>query len=218
MAGTGKDDTYAVLRERMVAEQIRRRGITDPQVLSAMRSVPRHCFVPPEMCAVAYEDYPLSIGHGQTISQPYIVAYMLDALELSGETRRVLEIGTGSGYQTALLAHQGHAIYTVERIAALMHTAQARLEQCGYTGLHFLSGDGYGGWPANAPYDRIVVSAAPPAVPEPLIDQLAVDGIMVLPVGTASQTVLRIRKTPRGIRSESLLAVQFVPLVEGARE
>ena len=171
------------LRERMVIETIERRGITDRQVLRAMRAVPRHLFVPEEEQEYAYGDFPLPIGYGQTISQPYIVALMTDLLELR-EGDKVLEIGTGSGYQAAILAEiPGIEVYTVEIIPELAESARERLARLGYTRVHCKQGDGYYGWPEHAPYDAIIVTAAPDHVPQPLVEQLAPGGRLVIPIG-----------------------------------
>ena len=166
----------------MVRDQIEARGIRDARVLEAMRQVPRHLFVPETLRSQAYEDYPLPIGHDQTISQPYIVAYMSETLAV-GPGRRVLEIGTGSGYQAAVLAEMGVEVYTVEIVEPLARTAARTLASLGYSTVHTRVGDGYGGWPEHAPFDAVIVTAAPDHVPKPLIEQLAVGGRLVIPVG-----------------------------------
>ena len=173
---------FARERERMVEEQLVRRGITDARVLEAMRKVPRHLFVEEALRDRAYGDHPLPIGEGQTISQPYIVGIMTQLLHLTG-TEKVLEIGSGSGYQTAVLAELARRVCSVERIASLAARARATLEAMGYTNVWVRTADGTFGWPDEAPFDRILVSAAAPAVPEPLFDQLVEGGRMVLPVG-----------------------------------
>jgi protein-L-isoaspartate(D-aspartate) O-methyltransferase len=209
---------FTVLREAMVSEQLEARGIRDPAVLAAMREIPREEFVPPEMQWGAYDDNPLPIGEGQTISQPYMVAYMSEALGLSRESR-VLEIGTGSGYAAAVLSRIVDRVYTVERLAALARTARERLYRLGYTNVHVLVGDGSMGWPEHAPYDAIVVTAGAPGVPKLLAEQLAVGGRLVIPVGADpfSQLLVRVRRTGESeFREEGLFEVRFVPLVGAA--
>ena len=171
-------------RERMVDRQIEHRGIENPRVLQALRDVKRHLFVPPEEITEAYEDHPLPIGHGQTISQPYIVALMTESIDPQ-KTDRVLEIGTGSGYQAAVLSKLVKEVYSIEIVEALGREAQKRLKDLGYDNVTVRVGDGYKGWPEKAPFDAIVVTAAPPEIPQALIDQLAEGGRMVVPVGTA---------------------------------
>jgi protein-L-isoaspartate(D-aspartate) O-methyltransferase len=207
-------DPWADQRERMVREQILQRGIRDPRVLEAMRKVPRHLFVPPELRDRAYRDCPLPIGYGQTISQPYIVAFMTEAARLTPESV-VLEIGTGSGYQAAILAELARQVYSVERLSPLATRAQQTLASLGYRNVEVRQGDGYQGWPEHAPYDAIVVTAAPPTVPTALLDQLAVEGTLVVPVGEskASQSLLILHKTPEGVVQKEAFPVQFVPMV-----
>jgi protein-L-isoaspartate(D-aspartate) O-methyltransferase len=195
----------------MVARQIEARGIDDGEVLAAMRKVPRHLFVPPGLADQAYEDSPLPIGHGQTISQPYIVAYMSEALELT-RAQRVLEIGTGSGYQAAVLGELALEVFTIEIVPELGERARVLLGTLGYGNVHVRIGDGYLGWPDKAPFDRIIVTAAPDHVPPPLVEQLAVGGIMVLPVGTWNQDMVLITKTASGVVERRTIAVRFVPL------
>jgi len=195
----------------MVNSQIAARGVTDNAVLEALRRVPRHRFMPREMRPQAYADRPLPIGEGQTISQPYIVAFMTQALELEGD-ERVLEIGTGSGYQAAVLTEVAAEVYSIEIVPALAQRAGALLRELGYEGLHLRTGDGYRGWPEAAPFDAILVTAAPDHIPQPLVDQLAPGGVLVIPVGTRNQEILRLRRTPDGIVEESLLPVRFVPM------
>ena len=198
-------------RERMVAEQIERRGVKDQAVLAAMRRTPRHEFVPPAERPLAYTDQPLPIGLGQTISQPYIVAFMSEALELRpGE--RVLEIGTGSGYQAAVLAEMGAEVYSIEIVCELARRARADLDRLGYGRVKTRCGDGYAGWPEAAPFDAIVVTAAPEQAPRPLLEQLKVGGRMVIPVGDLFQELIRIRRTDGGYAEERLLPVRFVPM------
>jgi protein-L-isoaspartate(D-aspartate) O-methyltransferase len=195
----------------MVEEQIERRGITDPAVLAAMRAVPRHRFVPLEQASAAYDDRALPIGFGQTISQPYIVAFMTQALQLAPE-HRVLEVGTGSGYQAAILGRIVKEVHTIEIVPELAVRAGALLAELGYANVHVRRGDAYAGLPELAPFDRIIVTAAPDHVPQPLIDQLAIGGRMILPVGEAQQQLILITRDATTIRSEPLLDVVFVPL------
>ncbi len=184
---------YQKARASMV-ELIRRRGVKDPRVLEAMAKVPRHLFVPPHLRDEAYADYPLAIGEGQTISQPYIVALMTEALELPPQSR-VLEIGTGSGYQAAILAEIAREVYSVERLPSLAQRAEKLLKKLGYTNVHIKVGDGTLGWPEEAPYHGIIVTAAAPSIPPPLLEQLAVGGKLVIPVGGAySQELLQVTK------------------------
>ena len=204
-------------RERMVQEQMVTRGIRDPRVLEALRKVPRHRFVPAEMQALAYEDTPLPIGFGQTISQPYVVAFMTEALELK-PNERVLEIGTGSGYQAAVLSLLARQVYSIEIVEQLGKQAEARLQQMGYANVRVRIGNGYNGWPEVAPFDAIIVTAAPPDVPPALVAQLGPGGRMVVPVGRDWQDLIRLRRTAKGLERESLLPVRFVPMVpEGER-
>ncbi len=208
-----KDPTK--LRERMVARQIAARGVRSERVLAAMRAVPRERFVPRRQEALAYEDSPLPIGDGQTISQPYIVAYMAEGLDLKGG-EKVLEIGTGSGYAAAVLAEMGCEVYTIERLDSLATTAAAVLQELGYTKVHVRHGDGTLGWPEEAPFDGIVVAAAAPDVPEPLKVQLKIGGHLVLPVGRGVgfqmlERITRISETE--FVTEDLTAVRFVPLI-----
>ncbi|HHS98349.1 MAG TPA: protein-L-isoaspartate(D-aspartate) O-methyltransferase [Chloroflexi bacterium] len=212
---------YAQLRERMVIETIRARGITDERVLEAMRTVPRHLFVPEEEREYAYGDYPLPIGFGQTISQPYIVALMTELLELKPGDK-VLEVGTGSGYQAAVLASIPDVeVYSIEIIPELAQSAKERLERLGYK-VHCKQGDGYYGWPEHAPYDAIIVTAAPDHVPPPLLDQLAEGGRMVIPVGPPGgyQTLWKFVKEEGGeLKAYNMGGVAFVPLTgPGAEE
>ncbi len=209
----GEELNYTKARERMVRQQITARGIRDERVLDAMRSVPRHLFVPVNSRHSAYHDGPLSIGQDQTISQPYIVALMTEALELK-EYERVLEIGTGSGYQAAILSQLASRVYTIERIPELAARAQDVLRQLGYDNIKICVGDGTLGWPEHAPYDAIVVTAAPPNIPEPLTKQLAESGRLVAPVGGSwSQSLVRIRKQGGRLQRQELTTVAFVPLI-----
>jgi len=209
-----QDYGFAAERLRMVETQIRARGVRDPRVLGAIEKVPRHLFVPEALRSSAYADEPLPIGEGQTISQPYIVAYMTEALELRGG-ERVLEIGTGSGYQTAVLAELARDICTVELIGALSERARERLRELGYRNIRFHVGDGAKGWPEPAAaFEAIIVTAAPASVPEELERQLVPLGTMIIPVGTGFQELVRIRRRKKGLRRERLLGVRFVPLVK----
>ena len=212
-SGAGRNDLEA-RRADMINSQLRARGINDPRVLDAMRKVPRHLFVPEAVRWRAYDDSPLPIGHDQTISQPYIVAYMSEALELR-PTDRVLEIGTGSGYQAAILGELAKEVYTIEIVPELAEQARAALERSGYRNVHVRQGNGYLGWPEAAPFDRIIVTAAPDEVPLALVDQLAMDGIMVVPVGGVydDQVMKIIRKTDKGVVTRETLPVRFVPMV-----
>jgi len=210
-------DEYKAAREEMVRDQIEARGIHDPRLLAALRKVHRHLFVPPEEQAGAYIDYPLAIGYGQSISQPYVVAFMTEALELRPRDR-VLEIGTGSGYQAAILAELVAEVYTIEIIEPLAKKAEARLRLMGYTNVRVRAGDGYRGWPEAAPFDAIIVTAAPDHIPQPLVDQLREGGRMVLPLGLWDQELVRLRRSREGIQRESLLPVRFVPMTGEAEK
>jgi protein-L-isoaspartate(D-aspartate) O-methyltransferase len=208
----------AISREIMIHSDLEGRGINDPQVLAAMGDVPREEFVAEEFRDQAYEDFPLPIAEGQTISQPYIVAFMAEALELSPGDR-VLEIGTGSGYSAAVLSRIAAEVYTVERFASLAATARERLLRLGYDNIRVLVGDGTLGWPEESPFDAIVVTACAPRLPEPLLKQLSVGGRLIIPVGPDRfmQTLTRVRRI-RGdeFGKEDLLSVQFVPLIGAA--
>lgn len=199
-------------RGRMVQEQIIARGIRDPRLLEALRKIPRHRFVPPEMQPLAYQDTPLPIGLGQTISQPYVVAFMTEALELKPQDR-VLEIGTGSGYQAAVLSLLVREVYSMEIVERLGKEAEARLKEMRYNNVRVRIGNGYRGWPEAAPFDAIIVTAAPEDVPPALVEQLRVGGRMVVPVGRFEQDLIRIRRAPKGLERENLLPVRFVPMV-----
>lgn len=207
-----QDDRYASAREKMVKEQIISRGVADHATLRAMRKVPRHLFVPEEYKNEAYNDNPLPIGYGQTISQPYIVAYMTEVSKPSPE-KKVLEIGTGSGYQAAVLAEIVDEVYTIEIVPELARESAERLKKLGYTNITGKFGDGYKGWPEQAPFDIIVVTAAPEQIPQPLIDQLAENGRLVIPVGAASavQELILIEKKNGNIEKNRLTFVRFVP-------
>lgn len=205
-------------REIMMNDHLLSRGIRDQAVLKAMREVPREAFVAEGMEELAYDDYALPIDEGQTISQPYIVAYMAESLELSAADR-VLEIGTGSGYAAAVLSRIVSTVYTVERLAGLAGSARQRLEMLGYGNIHVLEGDGTLGWPEHAPYDAIVVTAGAPDLPKPLLSQLSVGGRLVIPVGATPylQMLVRVRRvSEEEYRSEELCPVRFVPLIGAA--
>jgi protein-L-isoaspartate(D-aspartate) O-methyltransferase len=200
-------------RTDMVETQMRRRGIRDSRVLAAMLAVPRHAFVPVELASEAYKDEPLPIGEGQTISQPFMVASMTEALELSG-SERVLEIGTGSGYQTAVLSLLAREVHTVENHQTLSAAAQERLLRLGYANVHFHVGDGTLGWPEAAPFDAIIVTAAAPLIPPPLLDQLVEGGRLLLPMGSVkTQDLARVRRHAGEIVTERLYPCRFVPLI-----
>jgi protein-L-isoaspartate(D-aspartate) O-methyltransferase len=195
----------------MVVEQIQARNVADPRVLAAMLAVPRHRFVPERLRREAYDDNPLPIGEGQTISQPYIVALMSELLQLTGG-ERVLEVGNGSGYQAAVLAELAKEVYSVEILEPLARRALATLRELGYPGVVVRAGDGYLGWPEAAPFDAIIVTAAPDHIPQPLVDQLKVGGRLVIPVGGFYQELLQCVKTPQGLPCKSVIPVRFVPL------
>jgi protein-L-isoaspartate(D-aspartate) O-methyltransferase len=199
-------------RHEMVEQQIRQRGVSDARVLAVMRSVPRERFVPAEVRHLAYDDGPLPIGSGQTISQPYIVAYMTEALKVE-PSHKVLEVGTGSGYQAAVLSELVREVYTIEIVPELARRAETVLQSLNKTNVHVRAGDGYAGWPEQAPFDRIIVTAAPEEVPRPLIDQLAPGGLLVAPVGAqgAAQWMTIVEKTSRGVVERRTIPVQFVP-------
>jgi protein-L-isoaspartate(D-aspartate) O-methyltransferase len=203
-------------RLRMVEEQLVPRGIADERVLRAMATVPRHAFVPPSMRHLAYQDSPLPIGQDQTISQPYIVAAMTEQAAID-ERSRVLEIGTGSGYQTAILAEIAAEVYSIEIVPPLARQAETLLRALGYDRVHLRVGDGYQGWPEAAPFDAILVAAAPPAIPQPLVEQLAVGGKLIIPVGRDTQELRVLTKTTVGVMSERLFEVRFVPMTGRAQ-
>jgi protein-L-isoaspartate(D-aspartate) O-methyltransferase len=208
-----EDAALAAARHEMVQAQIYGRGVTDTAVLSAMESVPRHLFVPDDVLPEAYADHPLPIGYGQTISQPYIVAWMTELLRLE-QGQRVLEIGTGSGYQAAILAEMGLEVYSIEIVEPLAAQATARLAALGYANVAVQHADGYYGWPEHAPFDGIVVTCAPDHIPQPLVQQLADGGRMVLPVGPPGgyQSLWLVEKQGDQVRTTELGGVRFVPL------
>lgn len=211
------EDTSHADRERMIREQIVGRGLTNSSVLPALQSVPRHLFVPATVRADAYEDRPLPIGWDQTISQPYIVAYMTEALE-AGPTDTVLEIGTGSGYQTAILAAIAREVLTIEVVPELAERARETLAATGVHNVQVLTGSGWRGWPERAPFPRIIVTAAPPHLPDALVDQLAVGGRMVVPIGTGLQEMMIVTKTETGIAGRRTIPVRFVPMIDPGKE
>ena len=198
-------------RRRMIDEQLKARDIRDARVLDAMLKVPRHLFVPEPQRAGAYADSPLPIGHGQTISQPYIVAFMTQALNVEPGDR-ILEIGTGSGYQAAVLGALANTVYTIEIVAPLAERARDTLKSLGYRNIQVRTGNGYLGWPEHAPYDRIMVTAAPEEVPAALVQQLKIGGLMAIPVGTGVQELRILRRTPTGMETLRTLPVRFVPM------
>jgi protein-L-isoaspartate(D-aspartate) O-methyltransferase len=207
------EDQFAAARDRMVEQQIRARGVADPRVLAALRQVPRHRFVPGNLWSQAYGDYPLPIGEDQTISQPYIVGLMTEILELK-ETDRVLEVGTGSGYQAAVLAELAAAVFSIDRRGGLADQARSILDSLGYRNIRIRVGDGTLGWPEEAPFDGIIVTAGAPQVPRPLVEQLAVGGRLVIPVGDRfTQTLTCVRQTGEGLKYEYYGGCRFVRLI-----
>jgi len=207
-------DSFESLRHVMVDNQIIRRGVSDPNVIKAMRDVPRHLLVPKDYRPYAYEDRPLPIGYNQTISQPYIVAFMTEAVQLTG-SERVLEIGTGSGYQAAILAEIVKEVYSIEIIKKLAERARKDLKNLGYDNIVIRHGDGYKGIEEFAPYDAIIVTAAPDKIPQELVKQLKVGGRMVVPVGSFFQDLYLITKNKASISKKNLLPVRFVPMIKG---
>jgi protein-L-isoaspartate(D-aspartate) O-methyltransferase len=201
----------------MVEQQIEARGISDPATLAALRTVPRHEFLPMRLRSEAYADYPLPIGHGQTISQPFIVAFMTEAIRPQpGE--RILEIGAGSGYQAAVLAQMGAQVYTIEIVEPLAEMARQTLERLGYKNARVKSGDGFRGWPEHAPFDAIIVTCAPDKIPAPLVEQLRDGGRMIIPVGSGmNQELVLLRKKGDKIEKQSVLPVRFVPMTGEAQ-
>jgi protein-L-isoaspartate(D-aspartate) O-methyltransferase len=204
-------------RRRMVADQIEARGMFDGRVLATLRKVPRHEFVPPDQREHAYEDRPLPIGHGQTISQPYIVALMTALAEPAAQ-HRVLEVGTGSGYQAAVLAELVNEVYTIEILEPLARGAKETLQRLGYRNVHVRHGDGYRGWPEKAPFHAIIVTAAPDEVPAPLREQLAMGGRLVIPVGAGAQDLRVITRTATGFEEKTVIPVRFVPMTGEAQK
>ena len=210
-------DSWLPQRRQMVAEQIAERGIRQPEVLRAMETVPRHLFIPDDQREAAYADRPLPIGWGQTISQPYVVALMTELLDLD-RGDKVLEIGTGSGYHAAVLSRVAGMVYTIEIIADLGRQAAATLSQLGYDNVQVKVGDGYQGWPDEAPFDAIILTAAPTTIPQPLLDQLEIGGRMVVPVGSFLQDLQLITRTPNGFEKRTIAPVRFVPMTGEAQK
>ena len=219
VAAEESDSRQLTKGDTMVAEQIERRGVKDPRVLEAMRKVPRHEFVPEAERDEAYDDRPLPIGHGQTISQPYIVALMTESLGLKG-TEKVLEVGTGSGYQAAVLSGLAKAVFTIEIVEPLGKQAAEVLQRLGYKNVSVRVGDGYRGWREEAPFDAIIVTCAPDAVPEPLVHQLAEGGRMIIPVGPEgkAQQLVLLKKRHGKMHQQEILPVRFVPMTGEARD
>jgi len=208
---------FEKLRLRMVKTQIEVRGVRDEKLLEAMRKVPRHLFVPEKYRKYSYDDRPLPIGEEQTISQPYIVAYMTESLGLKGN-EKVLEIGTGSGYQAAVLQGLVSEVFTVEIIEMLGLRAELLFRELKYDNIHVKIGDGYKGWPEEAPFDAVIVTAAPDHIPQPLIDQLKIGGRLIIPVGDYMQELVLVTKTKKGVDKKQLLPVMFVPMTGKAQE
>ncbi len=211
------EKVFEKLRRKMVQSQIKDRGIKDPGVLKAMEKVPRHHFVPPDLVQFAYDDGPLPIGEGQTISQPYIVALMTELVEPKPNDK-VLEIGTGSGYQAAILAEIAKEVYTIEIVETLGKKAEERLIKHNYKNITVKIGDGYQGWEENAPYDAIIVTAAPEHIPQPLVDQLKIGGKLVIPIGEFFQDLILVQKTEKGILKKNVTGVRFVPMTGEAEK
>ncbi|HEX2251678.1 MAG TPA: protein-L-isoaspartate(D-aspartate) O-methyltransferase [Thermoanaerobaculia bacterium] len=209
-------DAYAELRRQMVDSQVAARGVANPRVLAALREVPRHLFAPDADPLTAYADRPLPIGHGQTISQPYIVARMTELLDLEAGDE-VLEIGTGSGYHTAVLSRVARRVWSVEILEPMARAAARRLESLGYDNVEIRAGDGYKGWEEHAPFDAIILTAAPPRIPQPLIDQLKVGGRMVVPVGGYIQDLQVLTKTPHGLEKRTVIPVRLQPMTGEVR-
>jgi protein-L-isoaspartate(D-aspartate) O-methyltransferase len=209
--GREKKDPFLDSRISMVEIQIAARGIKDSLVLNAMRKVKRHLFLPEHLRDMAYNDYPLPIGHGQTISQPYIVALMTELLELKGG-ERVLEIGTGSGYQSAILAEIASQVFSIEIVNELAEEVGKKLKDLGYMNIKVRASDGYKGWPEEAPFDAIIITAAPDHIPEAIIPQLKMGGSLVLPIGSYFQDLYKVKKTEKGIIKDKIASVRFVPM------
>jgi len=205
------EDKFLTRRLAMVEEQIVSRGVKDPSVLESMRKVKRHLFVPTEEMDFAYADHPLPIGYDQTISQPYIVALMTE-LACPSKTSKVLEIGTGSGYQAAVLAEIVKSVYSIEIVEPLYERANELLKSLGYKNIHCRAGDGYFGWEEHAPFDAIIVTAAPRTTPDPLLQQLKIGGKLVVPVGDVWQELIVITRTMKGFEKQSVIPVRFVPM------
>lgn len=208
---TGAKNIYESNRQQMVETQIVRRNITDQNVLDAMKAVPRHLFVAERYRREAYDDHPLPIAGGQTISQPYIVAIMTELIQIDSSSK-VLEIGTGSGYQAAVLGEISDSVYSIEIIPELADRASELLDSLNYQNVHVKYGDGYQGWPEESPFDAIIVTAAAPEIPQPLINQLKIGGRMIIPVGEGHQDLILITKSKTGIVKKSIIPVRFVPM------
>lgn len=204
-------DGFEALRRSMVEQQVRQRGITNPDVLAAMEQVPRHLFVPESLRGKAYDNEPLVLGPGRTIYQPYMVALMTNLLDLK-RGAKVLEVGTGTGYQAAVLSRIAREVYSIEIVEPVASAARKRLEVMGYTNVEVKAGDGYQGWPAEAPFDAILLSAAPPKIPKPLLDQLKVGGKMVAPLGGFVQDLQVITKTANGLEKRTVIPVRLQPM------
>jgi protein-L-isoaspartate(D-aspartate) O-methyltransferase len=213
----GEEAGFARAREEMVATQIAARGVRDEKTLAAMRSVPRHEFVPPAGRREAYGDHPIPIGHGQTISQPYIVAFMTEALSLHGG-ERVLEVGTGSGYQAAVVARIAAEVFSIEIVAPLAEESAERLRRLGFDNVHVRAGDGYLGWPEAAPFDAVIVTAAAPRIPEPLKEQLRDGGRLIVPVGEEWQELVLLTRHGERFEERRVLPVRFVPMTGRVRQ
>jgi len=211
-----KSDPFYHQRQVMVEKQLAAREIVSTEVLNAMRRVPRHEFVPPDQRADSYIDGPLPIGFGQTISQPYIVAIMTQLARVDSSAK-VLEIGTGSGYQAAILAEIADSVFSIEIVEPLCHRADSTLKHLGYRNIAVKCGDGYRGWPEHAPFDAIVVTAAPDHIPQPLVDQLKVGGRLIIPVGDRNQELMQITKSEQGTINQAIIPVRFVPMTGEAR-
>jgi protein-L-isoaspartate(D-aspartate) O-methyltransferase len=216
-SASGDEARFARAREAMVAAQIEARGVRDGKTLAAMRAVPRHEFVPKAAANEAYDDHPLPIGHGQTISQPYIVGFMTEALSLRGG-ERVLEVGTGSGYQAAVLSRIAAQVYSIEIVAPLAAESAERLSRLGHANVHVRAGDGYLGWPEEAPFDAIIVTAAAPYVPEPLKRQLRDGGRLILPLGEETQELVVVTRRGESFVERRVLPVRFVPMTGKVRQ
>jgi protein-L-isoaspartate(D-aspartate) O-methyltransferase len=211
------NNDFVEKRRKMVENQIKARGVSNQRVLEAMSNVRRHLFVPENLQNRAYEDEPLPIGYGQTISQPYIVAYMTEQIDLD-ESENVLEIGTGSGYQAAVLAEIAKEVYTIEIVPELAARAAEILQELGYHNVSVRTGDGYLGWPEAAPFDAVIVTAAPAHIPQPLIEQLRIGGRMIIPIGEFSQDLILLERTEQGIEQKRKIPVRFVPMTGEAEE
>ncbi|MBL0942430.1 MAG: protein-L-isoaspartate(D-aspartate) O-methyltransferase [Alphaproteobacteria bacterium] len=213
-----QQDDYKTEREEMVLNQISFRGVTNSAVVEAMKKVPRHLFVPENLQYLAYTDAPLPLGYGQTISQPYMVAFMTEAAHLT-PAAKVLEIGTGCGYQAAILSQICKKVYTIEIVKPLAEEAKRILKDLGYLNIHVRQGDGWEGWPQKAPFDAIIMTAAPKHLPQPILSQLKMGGILIIPLGEMpNQALLRYTKIEEGLKEEALMPVRFVPMTGKAQQ